>query len=332
MKKYLDIKSLINSDYYTRYQRLCWHIQHKNYDDLSNGILCIIKKIKIDNNLKEVFNISKTLIYHNLCSYISHIYDYKILSHKRLKPSYSDHSNIYISKIWNQNNLDNTFYLALEKKRFKKTFIKTVYSQFAEFFPKQLVDFISISENHLISEFTKKKNISYFKISPAYHFPINLTKNCYTQTLSSEICSDVVTFINNNYFELHSEHEESIFFIIESYLARAYNDLDRYNGFLIKTKNLITGSGNSYYTRLLSTIAKSHGTKVWRFHHGGERCFYDDDWFWDAEFYKADVFVTYGNKSGEFARSKANEMGSTLEVRAHGSKYHKRINENHFQC
>ena len=330
MKAYLDIPSLIKSDYYRHNHRLTWHIDHNKYDDLSHGIFYIFKNIKIDKKNKELFNISKTLIFHNLCSYLSHLFDYKVLSKKRSRPCYSENSSIYINKIWNQDNISNIFNLTLEKKRLRKTFVKTVYSNLAEFFPKQIVNFVSISKNHLIGEFAKKKKISYLSLSPAYHFPLNLTKNCHTQTLASEICSGIVSFVDNNYFKLHDEHKKSILFIIETYLARTYNDLERYNGFLRKTKNLITGSGNTYYTRLVSTLAKSHGTKVWRFHHGGERCFYDDQWFWDAEFYKADVFVTYGNKSGIYAKSKAKEMGCSLEVRSHGSEYHKIINEYHF--
>jgi hypothetical protein len=119
-------------------------------------------------------------------------------------------------------------------------------------------------------------------------------------------------------------------FIIETYLSRVCNDLKVSFNFLNNYRNIITSSGTNYYNRLISHIAKKQGITTWRFHHGGERCFFNEPHYWNEEFFNTDIFVTYGKKWAEFASKSLNNNNLGLETRYIGSNYLKKISTIHF--
>jgi hypothetical protein len=88
----------------------------------------------------------------------------------------------------------------------------------------------------------KKK---FLQISLPYHFTIDTTNNSYIKSLTTKILIEIVKVIEDNYFELSCEQKDSIEFIISIFLARAYNDIKQYNGFLKGSKSIITGTGNN---------------------------------------------------------------------------------------
>jgi hypothetical protein len=127
MNKYLDIISLIESDFYQKNKRLSWHIKHREYDDMSYELFQLLENIELNKDENEIFQVVKNRIYIDLSAYLSHVYDFIILSSKNVKPVYSSYSNIYIDSIWNKRPLGNTFSINLEKNIYKKNILKNFY-------------------------------------------------------------------------------------------------------------------------------------------------------------------------------------------------------------
>ena len=195
---------------------------------------------------------------------------------------------------------------------------------------KNFFKFVVVSENQLSKEFKKDIQYECLKILPTYCFPINLIKNRFTKNLSDKISSLIFSMINEFYFDLNLDHKKSINFIVEVNLARAFNDLKVYDEFLKKTKNVITGTGNDYHNRLISNLAKKHGSKIWRFNHGGEKCFFDDSIYWNNEFFQTDIYITYGVKWADYLKKRAKQFKKDIHIDAIGSRHHKKIFNLHF--
>ena len=330
MEKYLDITSLIKSDFYKKNQRLSWHISHTEYKKLSSDLYNLLENLEFDKIENEIFQIVMFDIFSSLSQYLSHVYDFILLSRQNIKPIYSRDSNIYIDPIWQKRPIMNTFILDLQKRRKKNNIFKYCYSKMVKNISKNFFKFIVVSENQLSKEFKKGIQYECLKILPTYYFPINVTKNRFTKNLSDKISSLIFLMVSENYFHLSLDHKKSINFIIEIYLSRAFNDLKIYDDFLKKTQNIITGTGNNYHNRLISNLAKKHGSKIWRFNHGGERCFFDDNIYWKNEFFQADIYITYGVKWADYLKKKAKQFKKDIHIDTIESRYHKRIFNLHF--
>jgi hypothetical protein len=330
MEKYLDITSLIKSDFYKKNQRLSWHISHTEYNKLSSDLNNLLENLEFDKIENEIFQIVKFDIFSSLSQYLSHVYDFILLSRQNIKPIYSRDSNIYIDPIWQKRPIMNTFVLDLQKRRKKNNIFKYCYSKMVKNISKNFFKFIVVSENQLSKEFNKGIQYECLKILPTYYFPINVTKNRFTKNLSDKISSLIFLMVSENYFYLSLDHKKSINFIIEIYLSRAFNDLKIYDDFLKKTQNIITGTGNNYYNRLISNLAKKHGSKIWRFNHGGDRCFFDDNVYWKNEFFQTDIYITYGVKWADYLKKKAKQFKKDIHIDTIESRYHKRIFNLHF--
>ncbi|QKF81091.1 hypothetical protein [Halarcobacter ebronensis] len=330
MNRYLDINSLIVLNYFENNDRLTWHISHKKYDEFAQDIYKWLYEIDLDDKEFELFNISSPIIYQSLSTYLTHVYDYIILEEKREHIFYSQDSSIYIDKIWKKQVIDSIFSIELEKKRFKRSKIKSLYSFLIKYIPKNFFDAIIISKNQLVTEFVNKSNLKTIYLSPSYYFKINTNRSYFTDKIAKKLANNLIEKIENEYFKLFEDHKASIEFIINTLLSRAHNDLKSYNGFLKSAKNVITGTGNNYYNRLLSTIAKKENCKVSRFYHGGDRCFFNDPWYWESEFFQTDYFYTYGKKWGNFAKNKVYELNKNIDVISLGSKYHTKIYNKYF--
>ena len=98
MKGYLDILSLIKSNYYSYNNRLNWHLDHSEYDTFSKNIYDLLNNLLFEDEEYEILQIVKFSLHHNLCSYLSHLYDFFVLSKKNINAIYSENSNIYIKK------------------------------------------------------------------------------------------------------------------------------------------------------------------------------------------------------------------------------------------
>ncbi|RYA23169.1 hypothetical protein CRU96_09320 [Malaciobacter halophilus] len=330
-EQYLDIISLINSSYYKENKRLNWHISQFEYDKLSRDVYEVLNNLTLPNDDLEVFNVCKPSIYSTLSSYLTHVYDYVVLQSKDIESVYSNESHIYIKNIWENNSIDSIFSIELEKKRFKKNTLKAIYSFLVKYFPKSIFDYTVASKNGLVNEFISiHEKEKFLQISLPYHFTINTTNNSYIESLTINISSEIFKTIEDKYFELDKEQKESIEFIISTFLARAYSDINQYNGFLKGCKSILTGTGNNYHNRLISTLAKKENIEVCRFYHGGDRCFYDDDWYWENEFFQTDTFVTYGRKWKQFAVEMIKNKNLNIKVKAIGSKYHQKIFDKYF--
>jgi hypothetical protein len=331
MKKYLDIVSLINSDFYKKNQRLSWHISHAKYNKLACDLLNLFKNLKLNKNDAKILNIVKSDIFISLSQYLSHVYDYVLLSKKNIKIIYSDLSDVYVRPIWQKKVIDKIWLLDLEKKRDNRSEIGNLYFLFTKHVPKSFFKFVIVSQNNLSLEFKKSIPCKYLQIHPQYYFPMNFKKNKFSKKLSKKISKEIFLMINKSYFNLNLDHKKSINVIIETYLSRVINDIQVYDDCFKKTKNIITGTGHNYYAKLVSYLAKKSGSKIWRFNHGGERCFFDDEFFWESEILNTDIYVTYGLKWGDYLKQKIKKYEKNIEIKTIGSKYHKKIFDMHFK-
>ena len=326
MEKYLDITSLINSDFYDKNQRLSWHINHLEYDKFTYFLYNLFEQIKFDGRNDIIFQLAKLAIYKDMTAYLSHVYDYVILSSSNFRPIYSHKSNIYLDNIWNKKKL--SFLSSLKPN--KKNFIKNIYQILAEKIPKDIFKYVVFEKNLLIKDFLKN-NYKYLRISYPTYLSSNFQESKLAKILSKEISQFIFSKIEKKYFNLENEHKQSIDFIVERHLSKADNDLKNYDNFLISTKNIILGTNTSYITRLISTIAKNHNTNIWKFDHGGERCFFNDDLYWNSSFYNTNVFVTYGKKWKKFIDRKAKDLSKDIKVKAIGSSKFQNIFNKYFR-
>ena len=259
MSHYLDIKSLIDSDFYKKHDRLNWHLNHSKYDILTSDLYDWLNNIEMSKKEQEIFDISVLFIYTELASYITHVYDYLYLTDRGLKAEYSKQSNIYIEKIWNKSIIESSLLIELEKSRFRFDIQKKLYSLLVKFFPKKIINRLVVSSNDLSNQYlSNKKGIS-LKIFSQYFFPINLQSSNFSKNLSIKISNKIINEIESHYFKLNIDHKKSIKFIIGSFIARSHNNFRRYNDSLFRLRdktNIITGTGYSYYNRLISSFLK----------------------------------------------------------------------------
>ena len=330
MNKYLDLNSLINSDFYLKNKRLNWHISQSEYHKFLNDIYDLIESIKLNKKEEnEIFQLVKTSIFRTLSEYLSHVYDYVILSSNKINVIYSNKSKIYIDRIWLKKKISSIPSIEKNNKIYKKNIIKKIYQIFSEKFPKFFFNFIVMSKNPLINDFLSNK-YKYLKLSHPIYLSSKRSESKISKILSEKISSLIINIIEQKYFFLEDYQKHSITFIIEKHLEEADNDLNNYNGFLKYSKNIILGTSGGHYTRLISTIAKNNSINVWKFDHGGEKCFFDDNYYWNKSFYNTDVFVTYGKKWKEYIEKKAQELKKQIKVKAIGSSHHREIFNKHF--
>ena len=329
MKKYLDVTSLVNSDFYKKNQRLSWHVNYLEYDKFTHDLYDLFKKIKFDERDDMVFQLAMESIYKDMSAYLSHIYDYVILSSKNIQPVYSHESKIYIDNIWKKKKLSLIPSSEQNNKIYKKNTIKKIYQILTENIPKNLFKYIVIERNPLIKDFLNN-NYKYLRMTYPTHLSSFRSESELAKILSQKISTFIFSMIEKKYFNLEDEHKQSVNFIIERYLSKADNDLKNYDGFLRNTKNIILGTNSSYNSRLISTIARNHNTNVWKFDHGGDRCFFDDDRYWNSAFHNTNVFITYGRKWKEYLERKAKDFNKDIEVKTIGSSNYKKIFNTYF--
>ena len=330
MKKYLDVVSLINSDFYKKNQRLSWHINHEEYVKFNDNLFNLFENIKFDERDDEIFQLAKPSIFKNLLDYLSHAYDYAILSSSYIEPIYSNHSKVYIDAVWKKKKISSIPPIERNYKVYKKSIIKKIYQTFTENIPKNLFKYIVVSRNPLIKDYLIN-NYNYLKLSHPIYLSSSRSKNKVPNILLQKISSLVFSMVEEKYFNLQDEHKQSIKFILERHLTEADSDLKNYDGFLKNSKNIILGTSSGYYSRLISTIAKKHNSNVWKFDHGGEKCFFDDNFYWNSAFYNTNVFVTYGKKWKKYVEKKAKDLNKDIQVKAIGSNYHKKIFNSNFE-
>ena len=79
MNKYLDIISLLSSDFYKSNERISWHINHDEYNKFNKDVFDLLEKIKFKEKENDIFQLAKPSIYRTLSEYLSHVYDYVVL-------------------------------------------------------------------------------------------------------------------------------------------------------------------------------------------------------------------------------------------------------------
>jgi hypothetical protein len=333
MKQYLDIPSLIKSNFYKKNKRLLWHTSYEEYQKISIEIHNLFKNLQFNEMENEIFQIIKKDVCISLIQYLTHVLDFKLLSKRNCEPIYSKKSNVYIDNIWKKIPIHNTFQLNHNEGQRRKvnTKIKFFYSKLVKRIPKILFRYIVGSDNKLLREFIVKKKFNYLKILPTYYFPHNFKKNSFSKNLSKKITNKIVSTINEKYFHLSSDQKESINFILEINITNAYNNIEDYSGFLKNTKNLILGSSNNYHDRLISYFANKTDAKIWKFDHGGERCFFNDQLIWETLFINTDYYVSYGHKWANYI-SRINKQNNNFRTSAIsiGSAYHQKLYDNYF--
>ena len=330
MSKYLDIVSLINSDFYKKKQRISWHINHNEYYNLINEVYNLLDNLNSDIKNNKIYDVSKFSIFKNISTYLSHVYDYVILSKNNIKPEYSENSKIYIDNIWKKIPLSSDLEANRRNLTLKKNFVKKIYSKFLNLIPNTFFKYSILVKNHLIDDFLKKNKFKYLTIYPTSNITVNSLDNLQIKKLSQELSSMIIFTIEEKYFFLNDDQKKSINFIINQNLLNTNNDFKNYNGQIKNSKNIIIGTDTNPYYSFISYIAKNNGIKVWRFDHGGEKCFFDDDFHWTQVFYNIDVFVTYGKKWKNLLEKKIKTLNKNIEVKAIGSSHYKKIYNTYF--
>ncbi len=330
MKQYLDLISLVNSDFYDKDQRLSWHINHLDYNSFNDNLFNFFEKIKFSERDDIIFKLAKASIFISISDYLSHVYDYVILSSKNAQPIYSFENESFPNTIWGKKKLSTIPLIERNNQEYKKNFIKKTYQVFTENIPKNYFKYIVLSRNVMITEFLTNK-YNYLKLTHPIYLSSHKLENKIFKNLSQKITTLLCSMLEEKYFNLEEKHKQSINFIIEEHLVEADNNLKNYNGFLKNSKNIILGTSTGHYTRLISTIAKNHNINVWKFDHGGEKCFFDDNFYWNSTFYNTDVFVTYGKKYKKYVEKKAKLLNKEIQVKSIGSKYLNKIFNLYFE-
>jgi hypothetical protein len=334
VKHYLDTKSLIESGYYNNNARLIWHIDHLKYDNFCRDLLVWLNEVELKEEEKEIFDVCITSIFTELASYLTHVLDFIHLSESNISPTYSSQSHVFIDKIWNREVVKSSLLIELEKQRFKESKVKLIYSLLIKLIPMRYVQTVVISSNDLSEQYVKQKKGISLKIFPEYYFDINTKSTNFSQSLATQLRDLLVKKIESNYFELNKDHIESIGYIIESYLARSFNNINSYNGLfkgLNKHTQIISGTGHNYYNRLLSSILQTKEIEIVRFNHGGERCFFDDKHFWhNGDLFQTNTYVTYGVKWKKWLERIANKSDNRIVIKSINSHYHKKIYQKFF--
>ena len=124
MSNHLDIKSLIDSDYYKTNSRIRWHVNHLQYDKFTKDLYSWLNSIELFAEEKKIFDISSVFIYTELASYLTHVYDFVYLSKRNVSPIYSNQSNVFIDKIWNKEVIKTSLLIELEKNRLRVNKLK----------------------------------------------------------------------------------------------------------------------------------------------------------------------------------------------------------------
>ena len=329
MRQYLDIQSLVDSDYYKNNKRIKWHVDHLKYDIFTKDLHSWLMNIDLLAEEKEAFNISNVSIYTELASYLTHVIDFIQLTDKGVTPIYSNQNNIFLDKIWNKKTVKTTLLSELENSRYKLNYLHFFYSFIVRIFPKKYVKNLIISSSNLSNQYLKGIKGITLKVIPHYFFKPNTKSSIFSRTLTNKIKSLLVQNIEESYFKLNTDHIESIEFIIDSYIARAHNDIINYKDFVSGFSNnttLISGTGYSYYNRLFSVILKKEGIKVIRFNHGGDRCFFKDSYFWDnGDLDYIDEYVTYGIKWKVWLEKIVKKSGKKITIKSIGSDHYTKI-------
>ena len=214
MNRHLDIISLMNSDYYKTNHRLSWHIDHVEYDRFAEDIYNTLRNIKLDEAESDIFNIAQTAIYQTMAAYLSHVYDYILLSKENKQPIYSDSSKIFIDSIWKKKVLTNIFLLDLEKKRFKNNNLKFFYSKMTENIKKNFFKYIVASKNDLIKEFLIDNRCKHLTILPKVFFSINTSNSLISKNLVQKIYTPIISMIDEKYFCISIDEKQSVKFIL----------------------------------------------------------------------------------------------------------------------
>ena len=265
MSYFLDIKSLIRSDYYKSNKRIKWHLDHSHYDQLTEDLYDWLINVEISSDERKIYDVSVIFIFTELASYITHVYDYLHLSEKGIMPIYSNQSNIFIEKIWEKKVIESSLLIELEKSRFKFDRKKHLYTFLLRIFPKRFLKSVLVSTNELSNQYLRNNKGINLKLFSQYFFSINLTSSSFSKKLSSKVSNDIVNKIENDYFRLNDDHIKSIKFIIDSYISRAYNNINAFNNSSLrfqKNISIITGTGYSYYNRLISSSLAKKNVKT----------------------------------------------------------------------
>ena len=181
MKHFLDLKSLIDSDYYKNNNRLHWHVEHLEYDKFTKDLYTWLNSIELFAEEKEIFDISSVFIYTELASYLTHVYDFVYLSEGNVSPIYSKESNVFIDKIWNKEVVKTSLLIELEKNKFRVDKLKQLYSFLVKIFPKKYVQTLVVSSNDLVEQYLNGTKGITLKIIPHYYFEINIKSSTFSK-------------------------------------------------------------------------------------------------------------------------------------------------------
>ena len=157
MNKYLDIISLLSSDFYKSNERISWHINHDEYNKFNKDVFDLLEKIKFKEKENDIFQLAKPSIYRTLSEYLSHVYDYVVLCSNNIKAIYSPKSKIYIDRIWQKKKISNIPSIEKDNEIYQKDVIKKIYQIFSEYIPKFFFNYIVMSRNPLIKDFLTSK-------------------------------------------------------------------------------------------------------------------------------------------------------------------------------
>jgi hypothetical protein len=311
--RYLDIQSLIESDFYKSNKRIDWDTKHSVYDEMTMDLIKWLSLVKLSKDEINGFNITSPFLLRNLSSYLTHLYDFKVMSKNKIEPSFAE-NNFYFDFIWKNLALNKIYSIELEKNKLNWSILRYLYAKVIFKLLKSFVGVVVVSKNELLKGYLKKKKINYLQLLPEYLFKINLEPTQKSKKLSEKILVSLVKNIEKKYFKLSKNQFDYLNFIINGLYARTFNDLDNYGSDIKGFKRLLTGTGGNYYSRLFSYFAKSHNIHVSRFDHGGDRVFFQDLQYWNNETFNIDSYFTFGDLAVKNLKAISNKIGKDFSI------------------
>lgn len=131
--------------------------------------------------------------------------------------------------------------------------------------------------------------------------------------LADKIFRGWLDIIKSLDISLSAKSSEYLRHILEYHLSLAWRDLHTEAPFSLEKTVYLSGTGASYWNKLISYKVQKSGGKVIRFDHGGERPFFADSWWGINEFVFCDEFFTFSRHAADAIKTKiSNKDYNTL--------------------
>lgn len=128
-----------------------------------------------------------------------------------------------------------------------------------------------------------------------------------TKPLAAKVHSGWLNITKSVGLKISAMLSEHLLKLAKYHLSWALRDLHSPAPFPLGNTTYLSGTGGSYWNRLISCKTQQAGGKVIRFDHGGERPFHSDKWWGINEFVFCDQFITFSEHGAGTIKKKITE-------------------------